>query len=105
MDDIDSVNACQAYKPTIWNRLGFGTCSARIEDEDHPDLAKAYISSDTYAHFDWKDRLRILVSGKVMVSLATKTSVMVEKAISASKVSVLPPNYPLNNSNGGSNAH
>lgn len=105
MEEDNCMATCQMYKRTIWDRMGFGTCSARMEDEDHPDLAEAYISTDVYSRFDWKDRLRILFSGKVMVSLATKTSVIVEKAVSASKVSVLPPNYPFNNPNGGKNAH
>lgn len=87
------INGCVAYKPTIWNRLGFGTCDSRLEDNDFPDMAEAFISTNVLVHFDIIDRLRILLSGKVMVAIATKTSVICEKAISTSNTSVLPPTY------------
>lgn len=101
---MENVKECQnyyqEYKPTLWNRMGFNTCYASIEDADHPDLAEAHITTHIFTHFDWRDRIRILLSGKIMTAIATKTSTPVEKAVSASKVSVLPPNYPIK-MNGG----
>ena len=92
---VDDKPQYLAFKPSIWNRLGFHSCAAYLDDKDYPDMANAYIDTDVYAHLSWMDRIRILISGKVMVSLATKTNVIVERALSASKISVLPPNYPL----------
>lgn len=95
MDDKAPQNYCMKYKPTLWNRMGFNTCHANLEDADHPDLAEAYITTNVFTNFDWRDRLRILFSGKIMTAVATKTNIPVDTAISKSIVSVLPPNYPL----------
>jgi hypothetical protein len=91
------------HKPrwSLWRWLGFGTCHARFADDDplNPEInpkspfVPSYMMTETVAVLDWKDRLRILVSGKLMVSVATRTDVIVFKCQSVSKVSVVPPNY------------
>lgn len=82
----------QTYKPTLWKRLGFGHCSAPVMDEeDYPQLAPGALSLDTYLHFDWKDRIRLLISGNAMVSVRCKTNVIIDHAVSLSRTSVLPP--------------
>ena len=91
----NAVGTYLEYKPTLWDRLGFGHAYARLEDEDYPEMAEAFLHIDSYVHFDWKDRLRILLSGKVMLAVATKTNVFVEKAISVSSVKVLSPTYSM----------
>ncbi len=62
---------------------------------DESDYAEGYITTVAICVFDWLDRLRILVSGKVEVKIYTKTDVMVNKAHSTSVASVLPPNEKL----------
>ncbi len=51
--------------------------------------AEGYITTVAICVFDWLDRLRILVSGKVEVKIYTKTDVMVNKAHSTSVAYVL----------------
>jgi len=83
-------------RPTIWQRLGFGSCGTPNMDdlEDAKGFVAAYLVTGTIVVFDWRDRLRVLVSGKIEVVAATKTDVIVSKTLSRSKVSVLPPDYP-----------
>ena len=84
------------HRPTIWERLGFKECGAPwMKDEDFPELPPGRLITETNVYFDWKDRLRILMSGKVRVAVSTKSNVIVDTAISMSEVSVLPPNFPL----------
>lgn len=54
-------------------------------------LAAGYLVSRVVIRFDWKDRLRILVSGRVEVQVQTTTDVFVRAAVSKSVVNVLPP--------------
>lgn len=59
---------------------------------DEKGFAESYLATHTIVVFDWKDRLRILVSGKVKVDTYTKTDVIVRKSLSTSVAYVLPPN-------------
>ncbi len=59
--------------------------------EDSGDFAPAYLVTGTISVLSWADRLRVLVSGTIEVVAATKTDVIVHKAFSRSKISVLPP--------------
>lgn len=79
-------------KPTFWQRLGFGECSEHWM-EDVEGYAPAYLATSTITFLDWRDRLRVLISGKVMTASATKTDVVVARATTKSRFSVLPPNY------------
>lgn len=100
---MDEVHAfAQEYRPAlgerIWQWLGFGTCHAPHFDEipdDDPSWAPGRMITKTYVRFDWPDRLRILISGKIMVEIAHKTSVTVPAAMSKSAVSVLSPLHKL----------
>lgn len=84
----------QAAKMTrwerLWKRLGFGRCKA-YWPEDIEGYAPAWLGCDVYATFDWKDRLRILISGRVMVSCAIKTDVGVTKSQVRTSISVMRP--------------
>ena len=91
-----SAEGMTARRPTIWQRLGFGACAVpNMDDLEDSGLAPAHLSTNTTAVFDWRDRLRILVSGKVMVETAVKTDVIVKVMICRSSVSVLPPDWPV----------
>lgn len=76
---------------SLWRWLGFGRCRARWEDDEAPDYAEGYLAADVFTHLDWKDRLRVLVSGNMMTSVAIKTDCLVKRSLPKSKVSVLPP--------------
>lgn len=84
----------KASKPTIWRRLGFRSAASHFED-DEPEWQRGYIKNDTTIIFDWLDRLRVLVSGKVAVSLTIRTDAKVDKTQSVSGVGVLPPTHPV----------
>ena len=72
-------------KPSIWHRLGFHTCIAMLEGGN--------LFTRVTARLSWKDRLRVLVSGRVMVAITIITEPECETKGSASRLSVLPPNY------------
>ena len=80
------------FKPDLWHRLGFRECGApMMEDEEFPDLAVGRMTTHTTIVLDWKDRLRLLVSGRLMCSMSQKTDVMVNTCVSRSQVSVMRP--------------
>lgn len=82
------------YKPprrSIWERLGFGWCQPKIGFDDDDEAVHWYFGTTVVTHWDWKDRLRILISGKTLVRTAHRTEVEVERVRSASVSSVLPP--------------
>ncbi len=81
---------------TFWQWLGFRQerCQAFIDDED-PSFAPGYMLLETAVMIDVKDRLRILVSGKALVSQAIRTDVHVIARKTAAVFSVLPPNYKV----------
>lgn len=88
------MNFAQPGKRTVWGRLGFGSKRIpRFEDDEHPDLAPHWMTSHVIGVLDWKDRLRVLISGKIEVVVSTKTDVPVTKAVSKSNLGVLPPSY------------
>lgn len=86
----------QGVRRTIWQRLGFKQvrCTAFVDDDD-PMFAPGYMLLETACVFDWKDRLRILVSGKVMISQSIRTDNHVIARKTASVVGVLPPDYEV----------
>lgn len=84
-------------KPTLWQRLVRRvfpqTYPNTLEVEDHLKVQVAgWMATDTFAHFDWKDRLRLLVSGKVAIRarhLSDKP--LLGNVTTVATVSVLPP--------------
>jgi hypothetical protein len=88
------------YKPTFWERvqkfLGYGDC-LQPDFEGDPRAIEGYTESHlvsvTLVHLDWKDRLRLLISGRLVVRFSTKTDKIIEKAYSKSNVSVAPVGY------------
>lgn len=78
---------CQEFRPTIWHRLGFGHAGVAPWNDD--DGTAHYIVTDTVAVFDWLDRLRILLTGRVHVATRTRTEVPVGKAETRGSVKVL----------------
>ncbi len=87
-------NVAQEFKPTFWQKLSFKLFPARRIDrppEEESGYTTGYMMTDATIVMDWIDRLRVLVSGKVMVETYTKTDVLVVKAYSKSVAYVLPP--------------
>lgn len=84
----------QEYRPTrldrLWSRLGFGDrYLAPPEDSDR--WANSYITNVVTTRLDWRDRLRVLISGKVRIRSFIKTDVYVGRSEAESVFGVLPP--------------
>jgi hypothetical protein len=88
-----TMGSCAVYKPTIWNRFGFGYAGVAYDDEDATWAKPGSISSDILVHLGWQDRLRVLFSGWISLATKTKTDVIVENAHMRSSVKILPPGF------------
>lgn len=81
------------YRPTIWERLGFHDAHAPRPDEQ--ELADGWAPSwfivRTGVHLDWRDRLRVMISGNLRVEQVIKTDVEIKRSDAASAVGILPP--------------
>lgn len=73
----------------LWRRL-FPARHREIP-ENLEGFAPSYMVTDVRIHLDWADRLRVLASGNLRVETTTKTDVIVNKMVSQSTVTVLPP--------------
>lgn len=88
-----SVDSCGLPPTTFRKRIANRLFPQRWEPapEDLEGFAPSYLVTGVEAVFDWKDRLRLLVSGRLRVEIRTKTDVIVRKTESTSVVCVLPP--------------
>lgn len=95
-NDTYAIGTQRTLIERIWLALGFGMPAyLDMDDLDQPGWAPAYLESSTFIKFDWRDRLRVLVSGRVYVCCKSKTDVVIGRAITRSQVSVLAPGAEL----------
>ncbi len=78
----------------IYAALGFRECRAPIPP-DAPGLAPGVMSSNATITLGIADRLRVLISGKLMCDMAHQMSHVPARIQTTSAWAVLPPNYPL----------
>lgn len=81
-------------KPTLWYRLGFHYGSDGLFDwrnEKEPGLVDSALTTEVHVMLTFVDRLRLLLTGHLGVTVYTKTDVLVNHAKSRSAVAVLPP--------------
>jgi hypothetical protein len=83
-------NGCLVYRPTIWNRLGFWHAFVPAP-EDGEGFATGCMTTESTIVLDWKDRLRVLLSGRASHYLRTQTDVPVTTARTISDARILPP--------------
>jgi hypothetical protein len=78
---------------SLWRCLGFGECRALRPEEDEltEGWAPSWFAVGTKAHLDWRDRLRVLISGNLHIDHAIKTDAIINKSRATSAISVLPP--------------
>lgn len=91
---MNTASDCYGLQPlTFWQRVANRFFPQRHEPapEDLEGFAPSYMVTDVYAVLDWKDRLRVLVSGRLRIETRTKTDVIVGRSESTSVVNVLPP--------------
>lgn len=86
--------AKRPFGERFWSWLGFRQCRAEFAEEVD-GFAPSYMTTTVYGRLNWSARMRLLISGKVMVSVATKTDKAIERAVSRSAISVLPPHHPI----------
>jgi hypothetical protein len=95
-----SHNFYAEYRPTIGERITRMLFPPRnllpLEEVEEAALLRAgfapgELMTDTHIGLDWKDRLRVLVSGKLRVRTRTATDVIVNKMQSRSVTYVPAP--------------
>jgi hypothetical protein len=75
----------------IWRWLGFGPARALEPPQDAAFPELMYVP--LYFDLPLVARIRILVSGKINISLTARTKVKVDSIVPAASITVLPPNY------------
>lgn len=81
-----------APRPSIWKRLGFGVAAVPPEPDPYPDgCVEGAIVTDAIVFLDWRDRLRLLVSGRLNVVSRIVTDARVVFAVTSTSTSVLAP--------------
>lgn len=99
MNDI--VNRCAADDRSLiaraWSWLGFGVPALPSMDDldGAPGMAAGHFGTTLYVKLDWRDRLRVLVSGRIGIELAYKTDAQVTRAITRIDSRALPPGFDV----------
>lgn len=89
-----------AWRDRFWRRLGFRP--GRLSPPEHWDLtareegwAPGYAMLELAVDLDWADRLRALVTGRLLCSNLIRTDVMIRKMEAVSVTTVMPPRANL----------
>ncbi len=81
-------------KIRFWRWLGFAEKhAARPDVPEFKDYAEGWQIVASIWLLDWKDRLRVLISGRIMCHTAIKTLPAIERFTNTAAFSVLPPGY------------
>lgn len=62
----------QEFRPTIWHRLGFGYAAVASWHGDQDEDAN-YCCTDVVAVLDWRDRLRLVLTGRLSIAVRVRT--------------------------------
>ncbi|KXV20627.1 hypothetical protein [Gluconobacter japonicus] len=86
-------NGFTVAKRTIWDKLGFGEAHvSRPLGEGYAEgMAPGFFVTNVRVVFDWKDRLRTLVSGKIHVEVVSQTNLTVARAATRAATKVMRP--------------
>ena len=94
MNDTTTNQVAPDDQRGLWERLmskAFPRSKLPIPEDDRPGFAPAYLLVYVEAHLDWRDRLRMLVSGKCEVQVRIYTDVAVKRTFIESRYTVLKP--------------
>lgn len=72
-DQDETIGYAMEFKPTIWHRLGFGHAYVPPWDDPEKDGDDHYVITEVVVVFDWKDRLRLMLTGCLSVEVRVKT--------------------------------
>ena len=86
-------NGIQVYTPSLTERLwrALGYRSHRPEMSEDGEKLPFWIMTNTHVNMSILDRIRLLVSGKMIVRTETRTDVPVAITITASSVEIERP--------------
>src|SRR4051812_3752141 len=85
----------ETLKAKMYRFLGYGDCT-QPDFEDDPynvGYAEASLQTVVFVHLGFKDRLRILLTGGLVIRTSIKTDKIIERSYSKSNVGVLPFGY------------
>lgn len=91
---MSNLSAPLQRTPTqrLWDWLGFGQSYPEISPlEDSPNFAPGALVINTKVNVGWPDRLRLLLSGRVVVRTRTVTKEPITVAITRSTFSICRP--------------
>lgn len=93
---MTTVHGMQAQRLTmmqrLWQRLGFGARRAReFPLYQRQRMAAGELTTLTTVHLGWRDRLRLILSGTMLVEARSITDVPVRSVRTNSAVGILPP--------------
>lgn len=89
--------APESMRSKVWRWLGFryrfdeDLFEWRNKEPPEEGLVVGCLTTDVHVRVSFLDRVRILISGHVKLSVYTKTNVAVDRAVSRSSFAVLPP--------------
>jgi hypothetical protein len=86
----NAIHGAKEPQWSFWRALGFGRAHAQ-RPEEQEGFAPGCLVTNIYLCVDWKDRLRLVATGKAHVQTATQTDAIVRRARSISAFRVLPP--------------
>lgn len=76
----------------LWRKLGFGARRApEFPLYQRQRMAAGELTTLTTVHLDWRDRLRLILSGSMLVEARSITDVPVRSVLTNSAVGILPP--------------
>ncbi len=94
LDTYETASGCYSvYVPRraerFWRAMGYHGAYPELPEEAEKLLG--WIATDVCIHLSFWDRVRLLMSGKALVRVRTRTDAEVKEAISGSSFEVLPP--------------
>ena len=91
---MNSEASYQIYKPTLRQRF-FRWLGFRYHRVDLPDNIEAtmpgWMMTTCRVHFDFADRLRLLLTGKLHIDIRQATSQQVDSAVNTTSFEIIPP--------------
>ena len=93
------VNLCEVQEETlkakIYRFLGYGDCLQPDFENDPYDVgyAEANLQTVVFVHLGFADRIRLLLTGGMVVRTSTKTDQIILRSYSKSNTGILPAGY------------
>ena len=91
----DTVNSCQPFALPFWRRLTLKLFpKTQCPRPESPDFASVgMLIQRSQVTVTWDDRIRILLSGKILLETMTSTEFDVGRTTSVGVMSVPPPRW------------